>query len=268
MNSLADKNVVITGAALGIGRQMAHLFAKEKSNLAIIDINENALNETVDELSRYQVKVCQYRCDLSQKNEIEETAKKIKDDFNQIDILVNNAAVISGKMIADMSYEEIKKTIDVNLMAVILMTKQFMHDMMNSNSGHIVNISSAAGLSAAVRMGDYSASKFGLIGFSDALRLELQKTGCKNVKVLVVCPGLINTGMFEGFKQPWYAPPLKPEYVAARVLKAIKKDKASLELPSLGWLVSLTKMMPISFQDKFVEITGVAKAMDNFVGRN
>ena len=110
MKSLADKNVIITGAASGIGRQMAHLFAKEQSNLAIIDINEKALKETVYELLQHQVKVHPYKCDLSLKEEIEETAERIKADFDQIDILVNNAGVISGKMIADLSYEEMRKT--------------------------------------------------------------------------------------------------------------------------------------------------------------
>jgi all-trans-retinol dehydrogenase (NAD+) len=268
MKSLTNRNVIITGAASGIGRQMAHLSAKERSNLAIIDINETTLKETVDELSQYQVKVHPYRCDLSIKDEIEETAEKIRNDFGQIDILVNNAGVISGKMIADLSYEEIRKTIDVNLMAVIWMTKQFMPEMMSRNSGNIVNISSAAGIIANPQMGDYCASKFGVIGFSDTLRREFRKIGCKNVKVLVVCPGHIETRMFEGFKQPWYAPSLKPEYVAAKVLEAIKKDKAYLMLPSLGWLVSITKLLPISFQDKFLEITGVTKAMDNWVARD
>ena len=268
MKSLTNRNVIITGAASGIGRLMAHLFAKERSNLAIIDINETALKETADELSQYQVKVHPYRCDLSSRGEIEETARTIRDDFDQIDILVNNAGVISGKLISDLSYEEIRKTIDVNLMAVILMTKQFIPEMMSRNSGHIVNISSAAGVVGNPQMGDYCASKFGVIGFSDTLRREFRKIGCKNVKVLVVCPGLIDTGMFEGFKQPWYAPALKPEYVAAKVLGAVKKDKAYLMLPSLGWLVSLTKLLPISFQDRFLEITGVTKAMDNWVGRN
>ena len=267
MKSLTNRNVVITGAASGIGRQMAHLFAKEQSNLAIIDINENALKETVDELSQYPVKVHSYRCDLSEKDEIEETARKIKDDFDPIDILVNNAGVISGKMIVDLSYEEIRKTIDVNLMAVILMTKQFVPEMMERKSGHIVTISSGAGSVAAVQMGDYCASKAGSMVFTDALRRELRKTGCKNVKVLLVCTGLIDTGMFEGLKQPWYFPPLKPEYVAAKVLEAIKRDKRYIMLPSLGRLATFATVLPISVQDKILEIMGAGRAMDHFVGR-
>jgi len=267
MKSLTNRNAMITGAASGIGRQMAHLFAKEKSNLAIIDINEHALKETVDELSEYQVKVHPYRCDLCSKDEIEETAKRIKDDFGQIDILVNNAGVISGKMIADLSYEEIRRAFDVNLMAVIWMTKQFLPEMMSRNSGHIVNIASGAGFVAAVQMGDYCASKAGSIVFSDALRRELRKKGCKNVKVLVVCPGLIDTGMFEGLKQPWYFPPLKPENVAAKVIEAIKREKALLMLPSSSWVVLFVRLLPVSFQDWVFETMGAGKAMDHFVGR-
>jgi all-trans-retinol dehydrogenase (NAD+) len=267
MKSLTNRNVIVTGAASGIGRQMAYLFAKEKSNLAIIDINETALKETVNELSQYRVKVHSYKCDLSDRGEIEETARKIKGDFGQIDILVNNAAVISGKMIADLSYEEIRKTIDVNLVAVMLMTKQFMTEMMSRDSGHIVNISSGAGIVAAAQMADYCAAKAGVIVFSDALRREFQKVGCKNVKVLIVCPGLINTGMFEGLKQPWYLPALKPANVAVKVLEAIKKGKSYIMLPSSGRLATLATVLPISIQDKILEIMGAGRAMDNFVGR-
>jgi all-trans-retinol dehydrogenase (NAD+) len=180
---------------------------------------------------------------------------------------VNNAGVISGRMIADLSYEEIRRTLDVNLMAVIWMTKQFIADMMSRNSGYIVNIASGAGFVGAVQMGDYCASKAGSILFSDALRREFRKSGCKNVKVLVVCPGLIDTGMFEGLKQPWYFPPLKPENVAAEVLGAIKKEKALLMLPSSSWVVLLVRLLPASLQDWIFEIMGAGKAMDNFVGR-
>jgi short-subunit dehydrogenase len=267
MKSLVDNNVMITGAASGIGRQMARLFAKEKSNLAIIDINETALKETVEELSQYPVRVHPYRCDLSKKEEIEDTARKIKDDFDQVDILVNNAGVISGRMIADLSYEEIKRTFDVNLMAVIWMTKQFLPEMMSRNSGYIVNISSGAGFVAAVQMGDYCASKAGSILFSDSLRREFQKIGCRNVKVLVVCPGLTDTGMFKGLQQPWYFPPLRPEYVAGKVIEAIRREKALLMLPAGSWVVLLIRLLPVSWQDRIFEMMGAGRAMDHFVGR-
>ncbi len=267
MKSLANKNIVITGAASGIGRQMANLFAQEKSNVAIIDIDEKALKETQDELSKYDVKVQNYSCDLSKKDAIDETANKIKNDFHQIDILVNNAGVISGKPIDELSYEEIKLTIDVNLIAVILMTKHFMRGMMDRNSGHIVNVSSAAGLTASPKMGDYCASKYGAVGFSEALRMEFQKYGAPNVKVLVVCPALIDTGMFEGFKMPPMSPILKPEYVAKKVIESVKKDKHYLKLPSMVKMANFMKLFPVSFQDKLNEISGVSKAMDEFVGR-
>jgi len=267
MKSVAGKNVIITGAASGIGRQMAHLFAKEQSNVAILDINATALQETANELARYPVKVHAYRCDLSLKEQIDEAARKIKEDFEQIDILVNNAGVISGKMIRDLSYEEIRKTIDVNLVAVMWMTKQFLPQMISRDSGCIVTISSGAGFVAAVQMGDYCASKAGSILFSDALRRECQKMGCRNVQILVVCPGLTDTGMFRGLKQPWYFPPLRPEFVAAKVIEAIRKEKPFLMLPTAGWVVHLVRLLPASLQDRIFELMGAGRAMDGFVGR-
>lgn len=267
MKSVAGKNVIITGGASGIGRQMAHRFAKEQAHLALLDINEAALRETVEELSPYGVKVHTYRCDLARKEEIEDTARKIQEDFDRIDILVNNAGVISGKMISDLSYAEIRKTVDVNLVAVMWMTQQFLPQMMSRDSGCIVTISSGAGFVAAVQMGDYCASKAGSILFSDALRRECRKIGCRNVKILVVCPGLTDTGMFRGLKQPWYFPPLKPEYVAAKVIQAIQKEKAFLMLPAAGWVVLLVRLLPASLQDRMFELMGAGRAMDDFVGR-
>ncbi len=267
MKSLTRKNIVLTGGASGIGREMARLLAMENANLAIIDINEKALDETREELSTHEIKVLTYLCDLSKKEQIDATADKIKNDFKQIDILINNAGVISGKPITDLSYENIKFTIDVNLIAGILLTKQFIPGMMDRNSGHIVNVSSVAGLIGCPKMGDYSATKFGTIGFSETLRQELTKYNAPKVKVTVVCPSLIDTGLFEGFRIA-FSLPLKPKYVAEQIIKAVKKDKYYLTLPrSTGRMIRFAKLFPVPVQDKIWQFAGVARAMDHFVGR-
>lgn len=267
MKSLARKNIVLTGGASGIGREMARLLAMENANLAIIDINEKALDDTRNELSTHNIKVHTYTCDLSKKDRLDTTAEKIKNDFRQIDILINNAGVISGKPITDLSYEDIKFTIDVNLMAGILMTKQFIPGMMERNSGHIVNVTSVAGLVGCPKMADYSASKFGTIGFSETLRLELRKYNATKVKVTIICPSFIDTGLFEGFKVG-FSPTLKPGYVAEQIIKAVKNDKPFLILPkSTGKLIWFAKLFPISVQDKIWKFTGVTTAMDHFIGR-
>lgn len=267
MDSFAKKNVVITGAAQGIGKELAVLLAREGANLAIIDINEKLLTQTREELSGYGTDVRSYVCNLANIDEIINVTDTIKSEFSKIDILVNNAGIISGKYISDLSYEDIQLTIAVNLTAVMMMTKQFLDEMMARNDGHIVNVSSVAGLMGAPKMGDYCASKHGVNGFSDTLRMELKKKGLKGVKITVICPSLITTGMFAGFKTNIFTPPLTPTYVAEKIVESIKKNKLYVKMPLMMRQINMVKALPTHVSDFLFGITGVTKAMDTFKGR-
>ncbi|MCP4678596.1 MAG: SDR family oxidoreductase [Deltaproteobacteria bacterium] len=263
MKPLTDKNIVITGAAAGIGRLMALYFAKEGSNIAIVDINDDALSKTEHEISALGVKAKAYRCDVSNREEIETSAEQIKKDFGSIDILVNNAGIAPGGWTYDAEYEQIKKTLDINLLGLIWMTRQFLPEMIERNSGHIVNISSAMGLQAVPRMSDYVATKFGVVGYSDTLRLEMKKHGYTGVKVTIACPSGIDTGMFEGYKPPLLSPLLKPETVAKQIVRAVKKDKPYLRMPFIVKTIPFLKGLPTGLIDKIGELLGLYKSMDH-----
>jgi all-trans-retinol dehydrogenase (NAD+) len=267
MKSLKGKNVVITGAASGIGKEIAVLFAKEKANLAIIDINKQNLEDTKKTLEQFDVNIGAYLCDVSSKNQIEETANTIKNDFNRVDILVNNAGIVTGKTIVDSRYEDIKRTIDVNLIGLIWMTKQFLPEMIDRNDGHIVNMASAMGLQAVPRMADYVATKFAIVGYSDTLRMEMKKYGHKGVKVTIICPSGTDTGMFEGYKPPLLTPLLKQAVVARKVIKAIKKEQTYLKIPFIVKTIPLLKgLFPASFLDIIADVLGLLESMDHFKG--
>jgi short-subunit dehydrogenase len=137
-------------------------------------------------------------------------ADQVRKDFSRIDILVNNAGIVVGKPAAEVSYAEMRRTVDINLLGVMWMTRQFLGDMMSANSGHIVNIASAGGLLAVPRLADYCATKFAVVGYSDALRMEMKKFGCPGVKISCICPSVIDTGMFKGFTPPLLNPLLDP----------------------------------------------------------
>ena len=265
MKSLADKNIVITGAAAGIGKEMALLFAREKANLALLDLNGKKLTELAKQLTADGVRVKTWVCDISDPKAVEKTSGLIKKYFD-VDILVNNAGIVIGKSIVESTYSDIRKTIDVNLMGLIWMTKQFMPDMIKRGSGHIVNIASAAGLLAVPRMGDYCATKFGIVGFTDSLRMEMFKEGHRNIHVTCVCPSVIDTGMFAGFKAPLFNPILKPTVVAAKIVAGIKKNRTYVKLPAMVKITPLLKFFPAPFGDWLARVTGVTKAMDHFVG--
>ncbi len=263
MKDLIRKNIVITGGAGGIGRLMAINFAHEDANIALLDIDVEALAETEKEIAQIGVKVHSYKCDLASREDIETAAAHAIREFGDIDILVNNAGIAPGQWSFDAEYDRTKKTIDINLLGLIWMTRQFLPRMIDRKSGHIVNISSAMGLQAVPRMSDYVATKFGVIGYSDTLRLEMKKHGLANVKVTVVCPSGIDTGMFEGYKPPLLSPLLKPETVAKKVVKAVKKDKPYLKLPFIVKTIPFVKIFPTALVDKIAELLGLYKSMDH-----
>lgn len=266
MTTLENKNVLITGAASGIGKKMALRFARQKANLALIDIDETRLANTEKELKTFTVRIQTYRCDVSQKNQIEQIADRIKKDFNPVDILINNAGVVTGKPIVDTRFEDLKKILDTNLMAVIWMTKQFLPAMIAINAGHIVNVASAAGLIGIPGMADYCASKFGVVGFSDALRLEMKKFGYDGVKVSCICPSFIATGMFAGVKPPRFNPWLDSDRVANEIVRTILRERAYLKIPFIVKLIPFFRCLPAPVLDRLGKMMGLDRVMDNFRG--
>ena len=267
MKQLAGKRIVITGAAAGIGREMAIAFAGERANLALLDVDAIHLAETVARMQRPGIEVRGYRCDVSDPRSVETTAEQVLEDFTKIDVLVNNAGIVIGKPAAEVSYEELRRIFDVNALGVMWMTRQFIGAMMKRNSGHIVNIASASGLLGVPRQTDYCATKFAVVGYSDALRMEMKKFGCRGVKVSCICPSVIDTGMFAGFKPPLLNPLLTPADVARKIVDTVKREKDYLKIPFMVKMIPLFKVLPASWVDWMVALTGTHKAMDHFVGR-
>lgn len=267
MKSLARKTILITGAASGLGKCMAVGFAKEKARLALLDINPAGLETLEKSLEPMRVTAKTYVCDVSKKEQIMEAAGQVIRDFSFVDILVNNAGIVIGKPVKDTSYEEMRRIVDINLLGVMWMTRQFIGPMMAKNSGHIVNIASAAGLLAVPGLADYSATKFAVVGYSDALRMEMKSRRLNNVRVSCICPSIIDTGMFGGFKAPMFNPVLKPETVAAKIINTVKREKDYLKMPFMVKLLPLFKVLPSGLVDRLAELTGTTEAMDHFIGR-
>ncbi|RPI95635.1 MAG: SDR family NAD(P)-dependent oxidoreductase [Spirochaetales bacterium] len=114
MKELKGKYVLITGAASGIGRLMAHSFAKEGAHLVICDINEKGLAEVKKELGGKGVSINSYACDISNEKSVEKVFKSVKQDVPRIDVLINNAGIVTGKYITELSMSDFRKTMDVN----------------------------------------------------------------------------------------------------------------------------------------------------------
>lgn len=267
MAGISGKNIVITGGAAGIGRLMAILCAKKGANLALLDIHPNNLDQTVSEIqAQSSGTVKSYLCDITSGNQVEETTAQIRSDFQRVDILINNAGIVAGGYFSGLNSDAFQRTMEVNYLGLVRMTQQFLPEMVGRNDGQIVNIASTAGYFGMPQMSEYCASKFAVVGLSDSLRMELKLQKKAGVKITVVCPYVISTGMFDGFKPLRLNPILDPEKAARKIIRATEKKKPYLFIP--GYLKSLLlfKLFPAALQDWMMLTLGAGKAMEDFRG--
>ena len=267
MKDLKGKIVLITGGASGIGKIMVRLMLERNAKVIIWDINQETIDKTISELAN-KGRVFGFNVDVSNSERVAETAEKVKQDIGDVDVLINNAGIIVGKLFNEHSVADITNTMKINANAPMYVTKAFLQDMINQNSGHICNIASSGGLISNPKMSVYAASKWALIGWSDSLRLEMKQLK-KNVHVTTIMPYYINTGMFDGVTSK--IPILKPEAAALTIVKAIEKNKKMVTIP--GYIYRFTRLgqaiMSITFFDWFAgSLLGIYSTMEHFIGRN
>jgi all-trans-retinol dehydrogenase (NAD+) len=263
--------VLITGSGSGIGRRMAHRFAKLGCKLVLWDINSEANEQTAAEVRQLNAEAFPYTCDLSKSDAVYRTANEVKDKVGDVDILVNNAGIVSGKKILQCSDAMIRKTMEVNALAHFWTVKAFLPAMLSRNRGHIVTVASSAGLFGASGLVDYCASKFAAVGLDDSLRAELHMQGKTGVHTTVVCPYLIDTGLFHGSQSrlPFLLPPLKEDYVAEKIVEAVLINKELLCLPRLIYIFLAAKhLLPHKAAHVASDFFGGNSLMDGFQGRS
>ncbi|MGN1219583.1 MAG: SDR family oxidoreductase, partial [Candidatus Cryptobacteroides sp.] len=227
---LENSNVLITGGASGIGKIMGRMaLEKGAACLVIWDINPASIEAAKAELGQFG-KVAGFVADVSDNDAVMDAYSKTITECGDIDIVINNAGIVtSNKTFDKQTPEEITRTININTIAPMLVARAFLPDMLRRNRGHICNITSAGGMLGNPRMSVYGASKWGAIGWSESMRIELQSSK-SNVHVTTVAPYYINTGMFDGVKSKVF-PILEPEYVAKKVIKAIQKNTVFAGIP-------------------------------------
>jgi len=269
--NVAGKVILITGGGSGLGRLLAHKFAKKKAKIVIWDINKEGADAVVEECRKLgSPKVLAQKVDLSQRSEVYSTAEATKKEMGNVDIVVNNAGIVSGKSLLDCPDALIEKTMQVNTHALFWTTKAFLPDMIAQNYGHIVTVSSCAGLVGVVGLSDYCASKSGAFGFDESLRYELAKKNITGVKTTVVCPFYINTGMFDGVKTrfSFLLPILDQDYAVDQMFRAILQDNPQLIMPIFSSFLFFARgIMPTVVFDAFMTFLGVNATMDQFKGR-
>ena len=197
MKNLTDKVVVITGAGSGIGRALARVCADHGARLALSDVNEAALAETVAVLpaaTRADGRLRADLLDVADRSAFATYASSIAESFGVVNVVFNNAGVAMTATIEESSYADIEWVHDVDFWGVVHGTKEFLPHLIASGDGHIVNISSLFGLMAVSTQGAYNASKFAVRGFTEALRMEMREAG-HPVGVTCVHPGGIKTAI-------------------------------------------------------------------------
>jgi all-trans-retinol dehydrogenase (NAD+) len=269
MTEISGSNIVITGSARGMGRLMALKMARLGGRVLVFDVDAGALEAVVGEVRASGGEAHGYVCDVSDRNEVYRVAGEVKERVGPVDIVVNNAGIISGRRLLDIPDERIEAVFGVNVLALYWMAKAFLPEMIGRDSGHFVTMASAAGLLGVNRQTDYSASKHAAIGFTESLRVELKKGGHTGIKTTIVEPFYVDTGMMAGVKSrfPRLLPILKEDTVAERVVRAVQRDEPEVSMPFMVGLIPVFRLLPVSLFDKVADFFGVHESMEGFVGR-
>lgn len=260
MKSLKDRNAFISGAASGIGRAIATALAAQGCHLYLVDVNEEGLRTLEQELASTRVRVWTRQCDLSDSKAIPSIVEAAMAASGGIDLLINNAGVVYHGPTENMTQSQWDWVMSINLLAPIQITQQMLPGLLQRPDAHVVNMCSISGLVAGGRLSAYHTSKFGLIGFTEALRAEYGRRG---LGVTAICPGPVTTKLYESgvsgrAERKVPTPPAwlcaSPERVAAVTLKAILRDRRQVLITPLAHLLfQLKRFAPglIDFANRF-----------------
>jgi NAD(P)-dependent dehydrogenase (short-subunit alcohol dehydrogenase family) len=245
---LDGRTVLVTGAGSGIGRATALLCAARGADLALCDVDEHGLQETAAAARREGRDVLTESVDVGERAQMQAFADAVHERVEAVDLLVNNAGVGLGADFLDTELADWDWIVPINLLGVVHGCHMFLPRMVErGRGGHVVNLSSAAGLFANPGLAAYSTTKFAVLGLSEALRVELRPHA---IGVTAVCPGLINTpitrssrmrgavdeaAMRERVVRIYERRNYGPDRVAKRILRAVARDRPLLPVTAEAW---------------------------------
>jgi NAD(P)-dependent dehydrogenase (short-subunit alcohol dehydrogenase family) len=237
--ALTGKVVAITGGGRGIGRAIALALAREGARVAVCDLDAETAAQTAGMLGDGALGLA---VDVTDHAALVGFLDEVEQRLGPLDILVNNAGIMPVTPLMDESAESIARQLDLNLRAVIHGTQEAMRRMVPRRTGHIVNVASLAGRGATASLATYCATKHGVVGLSEAVRLELRGTG---VDVSVVMPYFARTELATGVADAHGVKRVTPEEVAAEVVSAIRRRRFDVVVPrSAARLLWLGSVLP------------------------
>jgi short-subunit dehydrogenase/dienelactone hydrolase len=255
MRALQNKRAVITGAGSGIGRAISLALAAKGTHVYLLDIDESAASQVAALARDRGVEAIAARCDVAESGQISAAIRQMLDRWKAIDILVNGAGVAYYGPTDNMTAAQWDWLLKINLLAPIQFTRELLPTLLAQPEGHILNVCSIAGLVAGGRSAAYQVSKFGLVGFTEALRSEYVRRG---VGLTALCPGPVRTNLYRAAisgrpDRPVPEPPAwicaTPERVAHKAIRGIQKNSAVVLVTPMAYVLSYVKRIAPGFLD-------------------
>lgn len=238
--------VAVTGASRGIGEAVARAVTRRGARVGLMARSEDALARLLDDLNGRGVAVT---VDVTDPHQVTAAIDRITDTLGPIDVLVNNAGVGAYGPVATTDLETFERLMRVNYLGTVYATKAVLPAMLSRSSGVVVTVASVAGRMAAPLEAAYSASKFAVVGFSEALAAEVAPRG---VRVALVNPGPVATGFFEARGHPYarrFPRPISAEAVAAAVVSAVERGRHEVFVPRwLGRALVVKTLLPAVYR--------------------
>lgn len=267
-----DAVVLITGAARGMGEIYARIaVAQGAQAVALWDVDQAAMDKLAGELDRASCKVRAFKVDIAKLDEVRRGVAETREQLGEVDILINNAGIVTGTPFWEHDAErDIERTMQVNSIAPMWLTREILPSMMadRSRPKRILNIASAAGTLANPNMSVYAASKWAMLGWSESMRLELERTGFRHIAVTTFCPSFISTGMFAGARGPLLTPILTPRQATNAAWRGMIEGKPLVSRPwTVKLAMALRGVLPTRAWDTVADrVLHVYSSMDKFTG--
>jgi NAD(P)-dependent dehydrogenase (short-subunit alcohol dehydrogenase family) len=269
MKDFSGRVAAITGAGSGIGRALANNLARQGAHLALADIDDAGLAETVALCEGFGVKITSQHLDVADRAAVEAWAEQVVADHGKVNLIINNAGVALGATIESMSYEDFEWLMGINFWGVVYGTKAFLPHLKSSGEGHVVNLSSVFGLISVPSQSAYNAAKFAVRGFTDTLRMELAIEGAP-VSVTTIHPGGIKTNIAKNariddsltemagdaekarreFERAFIT---SPEKAARQILAAVQRDKRRALIGPDAKFIDFVSRLPAGLYQRVVE---------------